>query len=295
MIVAYRSNDSVIRCVDSLLGEGIVTIVVVDNDPVGDGSSLRQALKERLSRITLVRPGQNLGYGGGINFGRGYLDNQCTLLLISNPDLEYSPGSVQYLASQLREHDLKAVGPKIVGDDDNTYPSARQFPAPLTAAMHTLLGAFFPNNPFSETYKMKQVSFTDLVTEVDWISGACILVDLSIFDNLGGFDEGYFMYVEDLDLCWRIAKDGGRVGYVPGAQVRHTQGTSTASHPYKMELAHYRSALRFCRKTQRRFFGLSIVPAGISLTIRLALVVTAKFARRTAGRYWSGKSHRVTG
>ena len=84
---------------------------------------------------------------------------------------------------------------------------------------------------------------------VDWVSGACFLARRQAFDELGGFDEAYFMYAEDIDLCWRAKQAGWKVNYVPGAVVTHLQGASTDLHPYRMLVAHHRSAYRFASRT----------------------------------------------
>ncbi len=84
---------------------------------------------------------------------------------------------------------------------------------------------------------------------VDWVSGACMLVRRSAFEQVGGFDPAYFMYVEDVDLCWRLGQAGWTVGYEPAGRVVHTVGASSQLAPYRMILAHHRSLLRFANRT----------------------------------------------
>ena len=100
---------------------------------------------------------------------------------------------------------------------------------------------------------------------VDWVSGACFLVRRSAFEQVGGFDEAYFMYAEDVDLCWRLGRAGWTVAYLPTAEVTHLQGVSTDRHPYRMILEHHRSLLRFAGRSSRgwRRALLPLVALGI--------------------------------
>ncbi len=86
---------------------------------------------------------------------------------------------------------------------------------------------------------------------VDWVSGACFLARRAAFEQVGGFDEAYFMYAEDVDLCWRLGRSGWQVAYVTGAEVTHLQGVSTDRHPYRMIAEHHRSLLRFAARSTR--------------------------------------------
>src|SRR5947208_730430 len=101
---------------------------------------------------------------------------------------------------------------------------------------------------------------------VDWVSGTCVLLRLSALGAVGGFDEGYFMYVEDVDLCWRLGRAGWRIGYEPGGHVVHALGGSSWRMPYRMIVEHHRSLLRFASKTSTgaRRAVVPIVAAGLA-------------------------------
>jgi N-acetylglucosaminyl-diphospho-decaprenol L-rhamnosyltransferase len=107
---------------------------------------------------------------------------------------------------------------------------------------------------------------------VDWVSGACMLVRRSAFEAVGGFDEGYFMYVEDVDLCWRLARAGWRIGYEPSGRVVHALGASSRLMPYRMIAAHHRSLLRFASRTTTggRRAVLPLVAAGLGVRTGVA-------------------------
>ena len=110
-----------------------------------------------------------------------------------------------------------------------------------------------------------------MVTEAGWVSGSCFLARRSALEELGGFDEAYFMYVEDMDLCWRAHQAGWGVGFAGTAAVTHVQGVSTARHPYRMMVAHHRSALRFTSGPPRAGGGPLLPLAVLVLGARMAI------------------------
>jgi N-acetylglucosaminyl-diphospho-decaprenol L-rhamnosyltransferase len=112
---------------------------------------------------------------------------------------------------------------------------------------------------------------------VDWVSGSFFLIRRSAFEALGGFDERYFMFAEDIDLCFRAHEQGIGVGVAPTAVVTHVEGVSRRSHPYKMLVAHHRSALRFANVSTKGPRRVVLPLAGLVLGLRLlgALVSTA--------------------
>ena len=108
--------------------------------------------------------------------------------------------------------------------------------------------SFKPDNPFTKRYNPGAPE-GKAVIGADWVSGSCFMARRDALEELGGFDEAYFMYLEDTDLCWRAHHAGWGVGFAGTAAVTHVQGVSTARHPYRMMVAHHRSALRFTVRT----------------------------------------------
>ena len=111
----------------------------------------------------------------------------------------------------------------------------------------------------------------DVVTPAGWVSGSCFLARRSALEELGGFDEAYFMYLEDTDLCWRAHDAGWGVGFAGTAEVTHVQGFSTARHPYKMMVAHHRSALRFTFRTTKGWRRAALPLAALVLGVRMGI------------------------
>jgi N-acetylglucosaminyl-diphospho-decaprenol L-rhamnosyltransferase len=279
VIVNYNARDHLLECVRSLRADGVETVVVADNSSV-DGS--QEALVGADSDARWVGTGGNLGYGAGAN--RGVAVTAEPILFVLNPDVVVEPGTVKALVAALERDDgLAAVGPRIEDPDGSLYPSARRFPDLAVAAGHAFLGYVAPNNRFSRAYKLLDWDHSQ-AGEVDWVSGSCFAVRRDAFEAVGGFDESFFMYVEDVDLCWRLRRAGWRVGYEPAGRVVHTGGVSTDQTPYRMILEHHRSLWRFARRTAKgpRRWALPAVAAGLAVR-----TLVAWFHRALAG--WRGR------
>jgi len=235
--------------------------------------------------VPVLEPGRNLGYGAGANRGVASLVGP-EYVLVCNPDLVVHPGAVAALAGALDEEPAWAlVGPAIVDPGGRPYPSARCFPSMADAAGHALIGLFRPDNRFSNRYRAPDPTAGGR-RPVDWVSGACLMVRRSAFEELGGFDESYFMFAEEMDLCWRAGQAGWAVGFEPEAVVTHVEGVSRRRHPYRMILAHHRSAWRFAVRTTTggRRVALPLAAAVLSLRLGLALLRQATRSRAAARR-----------
>jgi N-acetylglucosaminyl-diphospho-decaprenol L-rhamnosyltransferase len=151
--------------------------------------------------------------------------------------------------------------------DGTLYPSVRRFPEMAVAFGHAFLGLVWPANPATRRYRMLDWDHERPAADVDWVGGACMLVRRSAFDLIGGFDEAYFMYVEDVDLCWRLGQAGWRIGYEPSARVVHALGGSSRRVPYRMIAEHHRSLYRFVSKSSAgaRRGMLPVVAAGLGV------------------------------
>ncbi len=263
-------------CVRSLLDDGAGPVVVVENgSPGSSAAALAELLSERPSPpLRLVHPGRNLGFGAGVNRGLAVLAGEAPppeWVLVSNADLVLHPGSLSALREALEAHPAWAVvGPRILTAEGTVYPSVRRFPSFVDAAGHALMALFNPDNPFTRRYNPGAPE-GDVVVPAGWVSGSCLLARRSALEELGGFDEAYFMYAEDMDLCWRAHHAGWGVGFAGTAAVTHVQGVSTARHPYRMMVEHHRSALRFTVRTTTGWRRLALPLAVAVLGLRMAI------------------------
>ena len=269
VVVAYESGPALARCAADLADAGVAELVVVDNGSADGSVAAAAAGAPGLMPVT---PGRNLGYGSAAN--RGVAATTAPYVLVCNPDLEVPPDALDALAAALDADPARAVaGPLVRTPGGDRYPSARHFPSLVDAAGHAVLGLFRPDNRFTRAYQRTELDAATSPVAADWVSGACFLVRRDAFEAVGGFDEAYFMYAEDVDLCWRLGRAGWQVVYVPAAEVTHVQGTSTARHPYRMIVEHHRSLLRFAGRSTAgwRRLLLPAVAAGIALRLVLAL------------------------
>jgi N-acetylglucosaminyl-diphospho-decaprenol L-rhamnosyltransferase len=279
-VVNHDAGEALLACVASLRRSGIEQIVVVDNASA-DGSLEELAHRDR--SVVIVPTGRNLGYGSAMNIGVARTSRE--FVMICNPDLTVDPDTVAVLAAHLVEvADCAVVGPRIDNPDGTRYPSARAFPSLDVAAGHALLGQFWPENRWSKRYRM-DARFSDgdeAGGEVDWVSGACSLVRADAFSSVGGFDARYFMYAEDVDLCWRLRRAGWRVEYDGRTRVVHAQGLSTSRHPLRMLAAHHVSTLRFARRSTDGPARALLPLMALALAARFAVAVGREVTR--AGR-----------
>jgi N-acetylglucosaminyl-diphospho-decaprenol L-rhamnosyltransferase len=280
VIVNYESGEALTRCAEGLRAEGVSELVVVDNGST-DGSLAE--LGRRLPDVEVLVTGRNLGYGAAAN--RGVAATSAPLVLVCNPDLEVRPGALGVLAEVVNgDPGCALVGPLVRNPDGIRYPSARQFPSMVDAAGHALLGIFAPDNRFTRAYHQEGLAGVDAGPRVvDWVSGACFLVRRSAFEQVGGFDEAYFMYAEDVDLCWRLGRAGWRVAYAPAAEVTHLQGVSTDRHPYRMIYEHHRSLLRFAVRSSEGWRRALLPLVALGIGARACLACLARFTRSRPG------------
>lgn len=263
VVVSFNSAADLPDCLRSLRSEGIADVVVVDN---ASADSSVEVVRRVDPDARVVETGANLGFGSAAN--RGAAVTTGDHLLILNPDTVVEPGTVKALSEALeRDPGLAAVGPRLENVDGSLYPSVRRFPDLTVAFGHAFLGLIWSRNPATRRYRMLDWDHDQPAAGVDWVSGACMLVRRTAFDMVGGFDEGYFMYVEDVDLCWRLGQAGWRIGYEPGGRVVHALGGSSRLVPYRMIAEHHRSLLRFVSKSSAgaRRAIVPVVAAGLAV------------------------------
>ena len=275
--VTYWSGGHVETFLKSLdhATSAVPRVIIADN---GSGDGAPEAAARDHDNVTLVHTGGNIGYGGGINRAVAELGTDVDFIVIANPDVEWSPGAIDELvAAAARWPRSGALGPLIYEPDGSVYPSARSVPSLVSGTGHALLGTVWKSNPWTAAYRADDVAPSE--RPVGWLSGSCLLVRREAFEAIGGFDERYFMYMEDVDLGDRLGKAGWLNLYVPGAEVTHTKGHSAGRDPGAMLPAHHRSAYMF---QADRNPGLLRAP--LRLALRLGLALRSRLAVRAAGR-----------
>jgi N-acetylglucosaminyl-diphospho-decaprenol L-rhamnosyltransferase len=283
VVVNYDAGPLLLEVTDSLLADTSTgtapELVVVDNAST-DGSLA--ALQAARPDVAVIEAGANLGYAGAANLGIAATD--APVVAVCNPDIRVEAGTGAALVRRVEdEPDLGAVGPTVLEPDGTRYPSARRNPSALVASGHGTLGRIWPTNPFTRRYRELDAD-PNAARDVDWVSGAAIWLRRDALETIGGWDPRYFMYVEDVDLCWRLRRSGWRVAYEPGGTVVHVKGVSTDRHPYRMIVAHHRSLLRFASRRWQGWRRVLLVPAALFLAVRAGANIVGRALRSRTGR-----------
>lgn len=270
--VAYRSDTVLSGFLASVPAatSAPVAIVVADNLPAeGEAASIAER-----ARAAYVPIPANPGYGAAINAAVDRLPDGVEWILIANPDVELDAGALDRLVETGRgDATIGSVGPLIRNPDGSIYPSARSVPSLRTGIGHALFSNLWAANPWSRRY-LDDLAPAGQRRDAGWLSGSCVLVRRQAFDAIGGFDDGYFMYFEDVDLGYRLGKRGYRNVYEPAAAALHTGAHSTGSESARMVRAHHVSARRFIRRKYGAWWLWPVRAAiTVGLGVRSALVV----------------------
>ena len=267
-IVNWNAKEDLYHCLLSLAEQDVASrleIIVVDNDSSDHSAEMVQT---QFPHVGLIANNRNLGFATANN--QAVRQSSGEFLLILNPDTIVMKGALQELASFMHSHpQASAVGPKLLNADGSLQFSCRKFPN-LGAGFfrQTPLGRLFPNNRFTRNYLMTAFDH-DEPREVDWVSGAAMLVRSKTVQDIGMMDERFFMYCEDVDWCWRMKQAGWTVWFCPGAQIKHAIGKSSDQQIEAMIWERHKSMWRFFTKNYRHRYSLVLFPLiGFGLGLR---------------------------
>lgn len=248
VIVNYRSKEPLLACLDALPGAapGLSREVVVVDNASGDGSA--EAVTDAHSDVRLIRNLENLGFARAVNQGIRATSGEYVMLL--NPDCMLHAGAARRLVDYLRAHPRCGVtGPRLVHPDGSLQLSARHYPSGATLLFnrYSLLTILFPNNRWSRRYLMSDWDHLS-VRDVDWLSGACLVVRREAIRQVGELDEAYFMFNEDVDWCRRMNQAGWAVTYIPDAACVHLVGASRKRSSTRVILERHRGMAHYFHK-----------------------------------------------
>ena len=260
-----------------------VTVVMADN---GSTDGAPEEALERHPNARLLRTGANLGYGAAVNRAvADYLADPATdseFFVVANPDVQWGPRSIDaMLEAAARWPRAGALGPLIRDPDGSVYPSARHQPSLIRGGMHAVVGPVWKSNPWTAAYRQERVELSE--RPVGWLSGSCLLLRRAAFDEVRGFDERYFMYMEDVDLGDRLHEAGWLNVYVPTAEILHDKGHSTGRDPARNLAAHHTSTYTFLADRHRGWWQAPLRWAFKSALGARSRLVVGK-ARRNAAK-----------
>ena len=302
IILNWNTQALLEKCLESLVcgqSEIALEVIVVDNASEDDS---RTMVRDQFPQVKLICNPKNLGFGAGNNVALPAATGRYVMFL--NSDTVVMAGAMALLVRYADAHpDIGILGPKLLNGDGSLQYSCRSYPNLATGFFrNTPLGRLFPKNRFNTDYLLKDYDHV-APRDVDWVSGAALMIRGSLLERIGGFDEDFFMYCEDVDLCWRcnhaplilpetsVAPPQGaegtpaatwRVTYYPDAIIYHLIGKSSDLAPTRMTYEFHRSQYLFYKKHYARSMPLVLRPF---IPVGIALRAVGQMVRFRA-RYW---------
>ena len=272
IIVNYNAGNLLRDCVDSLLASPLdIEIIIVDNASSDD--SLDALLD--LPQVNVIRNEINTGFAAGCN--TGIKAAAANYLLFLNPDCTFLPGTIKPLLNYLQTQErVGMVGGLLVDPDGKEQGGGRRaIPTPWRSLVRAFgLTRFSERWPrlFYDFHLHKQ-ALPDKPIEVDAISGACMLVKRVALEDVGLWDEGYFLHCEDLDYCMRFRENGWKIVFVPEARIVHEHGGCSRTRPIFVEWHKHKGMMRFYRKFfSQQYPGVLMGLVALGVWLRFSLV-----------------------
>ena len=281
VMVVYRTGESLQHALDCVLADPAVSEFVIVDNGSSDGEAARLQGLERDRTVALVTGQGNVGFARGANLGAARASGD--ILVFLNPDAFLQPGCIAELAREVEARPgLALVGGRVLNRDGTEQRGARRGEITPVNALLSMSGLAkrVPGWGRFEVHWEDQALPAEAV-RTPTISGACFAMRREAFQGVGGFDEGFFLHVEDVDLCWRVREAGGEVLFSPRAEVIHIGGTSQTS-PLKVEFHKGVGLARYFRK--RAVTVGQHVAAWLLSPLVVGLAVARPLARRARGR-----------
>jgi GT2 family glycosyltransferase len=263
VIVSWNVRKLLRRCLQSVMTEAQpspddevfrignwgVEILVVDNAST-DGSS--EMVRDEFPQIHFIANDENRGFAAANN--QGLALSQGRHLLLLNPDTEIVGDALATMIGYAQANgEVGALGPRLLNPDGSPQSSRRRFPTFSTGLVEsTVVQEWWDDNRILRRYYMADTP-DDAIQRVDWVMGACLLVRRQVYEQVGGLDEGYFMYSEELDWCRRIKDAGWEIVYLPTATIVHHEGKSSEQVVPARHIYFQSSKVRYFRKHQGAF------------------------------------------
>lgn len=295
IIVSWNVRNDILNCLCSLdgaLSSRSFETIVIDNAS-SDGSVWE--IRKEFPKVKCIDNGRNYGFAKANN--QGVKSAKGEYLFFLNPDTIMHSGTLEYLIDFMDNNkDVGMCGPKLLNDDGSIQRSVRRFPSYRGALYRFTFLRYF--KIFKNSYQSWLMRDFDYKSQrdVDQLMGAALLVRRSIIEKQGGFDERYFMYYEEVDLCYRIKQNGWRIVYLPQACITHLGGRSSQQVPAAKRIMMLKSMLKFFRK--HRGIGITflfncVFKLGIILREIIDLIVNVNiyfFSAITLNKKRSDKS-----
>lgn len=279
ILVTYNSEAFIAPCIDAVLDQAAtlpLELIVVDN---GSTDSTVSSVAERYPSVRLISGGGNRGFAGGNNEGARHAS--ADILLLLNPDTVALPGSLAKLTEAIEaDPGVGVAGGLLIGADGGPVMSYGDFPTLAWALTATAPMRRLRVRPSADPGRVPIIG--EPSRDVDYVSGACLMIRRCLWDALGGMDEDYFLYFEETDLCLRARTAGWRCRFVSEASVRHLEGASFADRSVARSVRFHEGLLLFMRKNRGPAASL-LVRVWMLLVNASLLVVGSLFGRWMPG------------
>ena len=270
--VNYNSGTALKEMLDSLLPQkrGDVEIIIVDNASVDDSIALITSYQDR---ARLIQSPDNEGFSKGVNRGLTVASGKFILLL--NPDTIVNEGALAALEQFMAENTEAGIaGGRVRETDGSLQPACRRaFPSPWVAFCRLSgLGRLFPKSKIFDRYNLMFLD-ENATNEVDAVSGSFMMIRKDVIDQIGRFDEDYFLYAEDIDFCFRAKQSGWKNYYFPGAVVTHKKGVSAETNRVRAMYEFYNTMWTFHKK---HYLRRTFPPVNLAIYLGIWFLKTVK-------------------
>lgn len=248
IIVTWNSIEWITKCLESLRKDLIsfsCQIVVVDNASTDQTTDL---IQNQFHDVVLLKNPRNSGFAWACNQALSQCRSEYVLFL--NPDTAVLPGMTRTLIDFMKAHpQAGAIGPTLLNSDGSLQLSGNTFPSLKNLWFETFfIDRLFPKSPIFGSHKLSHAD-RSRPFQVDWTMGACLMMRKSALDQVGGFDEHFFLFFEETDLCFRLRNAGYEIYVIPEAKVIHRGGASRPENYNAHKIIHYhRSLFHYFRK-----------------------------------------------
>ncbi len=247
VVVNYNAGDFLTRCVESVLRTEVpISLILVDNASSDDSLERVRNMQAGSHQFRIIENTENLGFSRAVNLGAQQGVSPFVLLL--NPDCEIHPHTIGNLLAEAQIcEDMGILGALVFNEDGTEQRGCRRLEPTFKRSMVTALR-------LGKYFQSVNLQYDDLPAQpqsIDAVSGASMLIDRPVFEALGGMDEGYFLHVEDLDICRRVREFGKKIYFTPNVSLFHHHGASSHGVPYKTEWYKHQGMLRYQEKFQK--------------------------------------------
>ena len=248
IIVNYHHSHMLDNCLESVyrtIEKIQFEVILVDNSSKDDG--LEPILK-RYTKIQFINNSKNVGFARANNQGAKIASGD--FLLFINPDTVMIEDAIESMLDYIRsDSSIGILGPKVLNSDQTVQYSCRKFPTIWSGLFnrYSLMTRLFPNNRYSRDYLMLDYDHNS-IRSVDWVSGCCMMLSELTLKKANGFDENYFLFIEDVDLCQVIKKKGLRVVYFPNAKIFHKISSSNAHSTSRVIIKRHQGMIYYNQK-----------------------------------------------